>query len=249
MPGYPSIIGSIGSGAAAGAGFGPWGAAIGGGLGLLSGLWGASQTSSANKDAIAAQKMLADRMFYMGMPKYGKRARSGMWNILDKELANYNAGGAQIMSPDLQNEQYANLRRTFMEPYTMGRKSLEQGMVNRGLEYGNVLPTALGRYDQRAADTLASAGTDIATKAATLNYGAQQDQLNRLLGTYTGLFKQGDAVKNAWMGQGMQAMGDANTATAANTSNYWSSLSSLLGNTLGGIDWSKMYFGNQPGRG
>jgi hypothetical protein len=218
-------------------------------VGAGASIYAADQQRGAMNQAVGDQKALADRLYYQGMPNYGKKAKTAMWQLLDPQLQQALSGQfQQVMSPDLQNQQYAQLLRTFQQPYEQGRAGLEQSMENRGLGYGNVASKALGQYDQNAANTLANAGTDIATRASQLNYGAQQDQYNRLLNTYMNLFSQGNAQKNAWMGQGAQLQSGAINAGAANQGSYWSSLASGLGSLTGSLSGAlSNYYANQPG--
>jgi len=201
----------------------------------------AGSAAGANADSIAAQKAQADRMYYMGMPAYGKEGKTGMWSLLRPELASWISGKRpEVMSSDLTDAQYQMMIRPITESYQKGRGQVEQGMTNRGLDYGNLMPKALGEYDQRYQTTLGDIGTKVAANAAQMNFGAQQSTLDRLLGAYMGLFKQGQGEKTAWMGQGMQGQSNAISAGAANTGNYWNSMAGAFGNAMGSIPWGSM---------
>lgn len=222
-------------------------------VGTGASLYGAGQQRSAMGQATAAQRALADRMFYMGMPAYGKKAKQGMFAMLEPMMQNYLSGNLpQIISPELEAAEWEKVRRPMEEAYTKGRGQTEQGMVNRGLEYGNILPTTMGDYDQKYQGAVADARTDIATRAAQLNYGAQQDFINRLLNTYSQLFRQGEAVRMGREGQSVTLQSDANAAGAAGAGNYWNSLAGAMGG-LSGLPWGQMFAGGgytnqgQPG--
>lgn len=60
--GNSSTLGNVASGASAGASFGPWGAVIGGGLGLLGGMLGGSETNAANAQMAENQMNFQERM-------------------------------------------------------------------------------------------------------------------------------------------------------------------------------------------
>lgn len=214
----------------------PWAAAIPALAGLAANVYSADQAANANGDAIAASKANADRMYYMGLPKYAKQARTNMWALLNPEIAKFSTGQYdQVINPDLKSEQYAELRRAFMEPYQMGLASLDQSLENRGLNYGTIGEKAKAQYAQRGANTLADAAVKLETDAATKNWAARNDMFKTLLGTNVDLFRQGDQVRNAWMGQGAQAQQGAINAGAANAGNYWSSLAGAVGNFAGSL--------------
>ncbi len=211
-------------------------------------LYAANQTREANKDAIGSMEGLGNQLAYSPLPGYARRAKKGMQSILDPAVAAWVAGDRPtVISPDLENKQYASLLSMLKEPYQEGRDSLEQTMRNRGLGYGNVIPKAVGKYDQRYERTLGDLGTQIATDAAKTNYAAGQNERASLMDWLGNMFSQGKQTQDQRQGMGYQMLGGVPSAEAANEGSFWNSAASAIGSAFGGM--SGMNLGGLAGGG
>ena len=199
-------------------------------------LIGANKAAKGQSAAIAEQRRLSDIMMNMGLPAYGKKARGYLWGLQEPRLQAWLAGKRpQVISPELEDEQWQSALRQLETPYKENRGALEQNLENRGLSYGNIATDALGDYDKKYQETIWDVRTGIRENAAKLNYAAEQEEQNQLISFLNSLYQRGLNTKEAWMGQGMNAMLGANNAQAALAGNQGSILASALGALGGGV--------------
>ncbi len=211
-------------------------ALIGAGLSSLGGLAAANQQRKTTQGAINAQNALAAQLAQQKLAPYAKKAKNWLYDLMGADYRQLAAGqAAPLISPDLQADQWRMMTRGLEEAYAKGRNSLEQGLVNRGLEYGNVLPDSLRQYDREYWQKLGDIGTQIGTTAATTNYQADAAKRQQLYNTLLQLFTGGKARQQQLQDVGLQGVFSGYGAQAANQNQYYNSLANALGGLAGGL--------------
>jgi hypothetical protein len=119
MAGIGDILGSTAGGAAGGAAAGPWGAIIGGGLGLLKGIFGGVQAAKGNKQL---NTLMANRPQYNISQGYQDAFKTY------QSLANSNLPGYDIMKGQI--DQSGARAQSNLERGAMGSNQLMSGILS-----------------------------------------------------------------------------------------------------------------------
>jgi hypothetical protein len=217
---------------------------FGGILNLITGGVLANQGKQSQMGAVGRQQAMAQGLWATPLAPYGKKAKQGIWDLINPELQAVLSGQTQVINPELSSGMYNMLTRDLTKNYQDTRKGLEQGLVNRGMDYGNVMQKSLGKADESYRTQLGDIGTKVAFNAATTNYQAQQDRYRNLLSVLGNLFGQAKQQQYGMKQQGLSGLFDANSAQAAAQGHYWNAIAGLLGNTMG---QASGMFGGQTG--
>lgn len=208
---------------------------LGSALNLVGGTVFSNQAKQQQKGAAGRQQAMAEGLWATPLGKGGKRAKNAMWDLLTPELQAVMSGNTQVINPELSSGMYNMLTRDLTKNYQDTRKGTEQGLVNRGMDYGNVMQKTLGKVDESYRTQLGDIGTKVAYDAATQNYQAQQARYQNLMSVLGSLFGQ---AKNQQMGmkqQGLAGMFDASGAMGVAGSQYWNDLAGLFGSFTGSL--------------
>jgi len=208
---------------------------LGNALNLVGGGVFANQAKQQQMGAAGRQQAMAQGLWATPLGKGGKRAKNAMWDLITPELQAVLSGNTQVINPELSSGMYNMLTRDLTKNYQDTRKGAEQGMVNRGMDYGNVMQKNLGKIDEGYRTQLGDIGTKVAYNAATTNYSAQQDRYRNILGVLGSLFGQAKSQQMGMKQQGLAGMFDASGAMGVAGANYWSDLAGLFGNMTGSL--------------
>ena len=202
-------------------------------LNLGMGLFMGNQGKQAQMGGAGREQAMGQGLWQTGLAPYGKKAKAGMWDLLTPELEAVLSGKTQVINPEQTSGMYNFLTRDLNRNYNEARKGVEQGMVNRGMDYGSNMAKNLSRVDTDYRNQLADIGSKLAYNAATTNYNAQQQRYNNLLGVLGNLFGAAKAQQMGMKQQGLGMLSNANAAQTAAQGNYWNGLASMLGGTMG----------------
>lgn len=189
----------MGSGAASGSSFGPWGAAIGGGLGLLSSLFGNKPQQQTTQDP-TLQKYL-DMVRGAGMGAYNSTGASPTMSpdflAAMRGLHGYSDQGNDALSILMgKNPGGASAA---MNPYMSAMQPLWDRLTQQahtGAQLASTSPFGIGGREGIATS---NAESNIGGQQAQFNYGAFTDMMNRMQQT-----AQGGLMAN----QGLQSGGE-----------------------------------------
>lgn len=171
-------------GAATGASFGPYGALIGGGLGLLSSLFGGNKPQQQNQwDPDLRQYLQAVRG--LGMSAYNQfqtpNIDPGFTNSM-QALQNYSGQGVGagriLMGQDQAGAQQA------MNPYASAMQPVFDRMRQAAVSHAGLAATSPFGVGAREGLMTSNALTGVGNQEAQFNYQGWQDQMNRLLSVY-----------------------------------------------------------------
>lgn len=155
---------------------------------------------------------------------------------LDQLAADYAGGNYNIIDPSLTSAKYNFFNQGLTEQQNKERESIMQSLKARGLDYSPERFTrTLFGFDTQYAKERTGEGLDLASQAATVNWGARQQELSQLLASlgsgYSGTQQQvGQANQLAYQG-----MTDANSARLAGSNAYTNSLIQAANGLAGGI--------------
>lgn len=201
--------------------------------------------------AAGRQQAMAQGLWNTPLAPYGKKAKQGMWDLIDPELQAVLSGQTQVINPELSNGMYNMLTRDLTKNYQDTRKGLEQGMANRGMDYGNVMQKSLSKADEAYRTQLGDIGTKVAFNAATTNYQAQQDRYKNLLNILSQLFLTAKQEQQGWQKYGLDALLDASNAYGQIGASKWKTYNDLFqdwnaGAAQSGQDFVTSWFGGSP---
>ena len=201
--------------------------------------------------AAGREQAMAQGLWNTPLAPYGKKAKQGMWDLINPELQAVLSGNTQVINPELSSGMYNMLTRDLTKNYQDTRKGLEQGLVNRGMDYGNVMQKSLGKADESYRTQLGDIGTKVAFNAATTNYQAQQDRYRYLLSVLGNLFGQAKQQQMGMKQQGLSGLFDASNAYGQIGADKWKMYNDLFqdwnaGAAQSGQDFVTSWFGRSP---
>jgi hypothetical protein len=197
-------------------------------LNVITGLVAGNQGKQQQLGAAGRQSAMGEGLWATPLPGYAKKAKTGLWDLLTPEIQAVLGGNTQVINPELTSGMYNFLTRDLTKNYQDTRKGTEQGLVNRGMDYGNVMSKTLGKLDTDYKTTLGDIGTKVAYNAATTNAEAQRGRMNTLLQLLSGLFGQGKAEQLGFKNTGLGLMTDASSARAVAGSDYWADIAKMV---------------------
>lgn len=183
MDGGAGVSGAA-SGAAAGSSFGPYGALIGGGLGLLSGLFGGNKPQQENRwDPDLRQYLQSVRG--LGMSAYNQFATPtidpSFLHSMEalKQYTNQGTGAGRIlMGQDPAGQQAA------MNPYMSAMNPVFERLRQAAMSRAQLAHTSPFGIGAREGLATSDALTNVGGQEAQFNYQGFQDTMGRLLSMY-----------------------------------------------------------------
>jgi hypothetical protein len=222
-----------------------WAAAIAGSI-----IGGNAEKKAADK-AAAAQEKLAQEQRQWALEDRAPWQQRLMPQV-DQLSADYARGNYNIINPELTSQQYDFFNKQLGLQEADQRTRLLQDLARRGIDATpERLARSLGDFGSKFADVRTAQGLNLASQAATTNWGARQQELAQLLGT----LQSGYSGTQAQVGQAnqlaYQGLSDANSARLAGANAYANSLIQAANGLAGGIqnyyqykNWSN-YLNNQ----
>ena len=187
-----------------------------------------NQAIQQQMGAAGRQQAMAQGLWATPLSKGGKRAKQGLWDLINPELQAVLSGNTQVINPELSSGMYNMLTRDLTKNYQDTRKGLEQGLVNRGMDYGNVMQKSLGKADESYRTQLGDIGTKVAYNAATANYAAQQDRYQNLINILFSLFTNSKREQQGLKQYGLDQLFDASNAYGQIGASKWKMYNDLF---------------------